>query len=178
MVLMTNEYNQHGKRCTRVMLEEMSFLVDRTTEQVLDDSLKYIGFSLKGATEGAKSILGNRNLCPLIVNPYKGICLFPNKSPRSEDCIWFNPEHIVKTIPIGKKTEVYFRNGYSIIVDSKLFHFNTKIQQATQLKRSSVERGLNPNQKTFILEPKKELQLSRNNNGKYNFHILNDEKKE
>lgn len=117
MLLMMGEYNEHGKLCTRVMVEKRSFLVDRTPKQVLDDSLKYIGFNLEGAIAGAKSILGKKSMCPVIVNPYQEISLFPTKSPKQADCIWFNPEHIHNTKPSGKKTEVYFNNGNSIITD-------------------------------------------------------------
>ncbi|WP_420489778.1 competence protein ComK [Neobacillus drentensis] len=43
--------------------------------------------------------------CPVMVNPYQGVCLFPIKSPKKQECIWFNPQHIEKTKRIGNKTE-------------------------------------------------------------------------
>ncbi len=175
-VLMMGEYDRYGKLCTRVMAGRSSFLVDRTPLQLLDDTLISIGYNLRGAMSGAKSILGKKMKCPFIVNPYLGICLFPSKSPNRVDCIWFNPEQILKTIPMGDKTKVELRNGVSIIVESKCSFFNNKIQAANQLLNISLERGHHPAPIIFYLEPKKELQLSKEETGKYNFDALEEEK--
>ena len=171
------EYNQYGKLCARVMAGMSSFLVDKSPLHLLDDSLTYIGFDLRGAMVGAKVILGKKMRCPIIVNPYLGIYLFPNKSPYKADCIWFNPDHIVKTKAIGSKTEVELSNGYSMIVDTKLTSFNTMIQTANQLIQISKNRGNHPSPITFFLEPKRDLPLSKGKTGKYNFNDL-EEKQE
>lgn len=177
MILMMGEYDQFGKLCARVMAGKSSFLVDRTPLHLLNDTLTYIGFDLRGAMTGAKSILGKKIKCPIIVNPYLGICLFPNKSPQKADCIWFNPEHIITTTAMGNETKVELSNGYSIRVDSKLSAFNEKIQTANQLIRLSMDRGNHPGPVTCYLEPKKGHQLSKEKTGKYNFSSLEDEQK-
>lgn len=169
------EYDQYGKLCTRAMAGKSSFLVDRSPLKILDDTLKNIGFDLRGAMAGAKFLLNKKVKCPIMVNPYQGIYLFPNKSPFKKECIWFNPEHIVKTKAVGKKTIVEFSNGHSILLDSKLPNFNSKIQSANQLKRLSIERGTNQNPITFYLA-KDNNQLIKEKAGKYNFGVLEDEK--
>jgi competence protein ComK len=175
--LITGEYDQFGKHCTRVMAGKSSFLVDSTPLQLLDETLTYIGFDLRGAITGAKTILGKRAKCPIILNPYQGICLFPSKSPNKIDCIWFNPDHIVKTKARGNTTEVFLSNGYSIIVDCKRTNFNNKIEAAHQLKRLSEERGHHQGQIQFYLEPSKKHQLSKMKSGKYNFDVLIEDEK-
>ncbi|MFF2449923.1 competence protein ComK [Neobacillus sp. NPDC058068] len=177
MILMMGEYDQIGKLCARVVAGKSSFLVDRPPLHLLNDTLTYIGFDLKGAMTGAKSILGKKKKCPIIVNPYLGISLFPNKSPQKVDCIWFNPEHIIKTTAMGNETKVELSNGYSIRVDSKSSTFNDKIQTAKHLIRLSMERGNHPGPVTFYLEPKEGRQLSKEKTGKYNFSSLEDEQK-
>jgi len=172
VILMTGEYNKHGKLCARIMIGSETLLVDRTPVQLLDDTLKYIGFELKGAIKGAKDIIGNKYLCPVIVNPYKDICFFPIKSPKKEDCIWFNPDHIVKTKARGYKTVVELSNGLSMIVDLKLHSFNNKMQTAIQLKQISNDRGNHPKPITFFLVPEKRKLLSKAATGKYNFGSL------
>ncbi|WP_312473245.1 competence protein ComK [Neobacillus sp.] len=176
-ILMMGEYNRYGKLCARVMAGKSAFLVNRTPLQLLDDTLTYIGFDLKGAMMGAKSVLDKKVKCPIIVNPYLGICLFPNKSPHKVDCIWFNPEHIVKTTAVGIKTKVELSNGYTIMVDSKLSSFNDKIDTANRLIRISMKRGNHPNPIIFYLEPRKEHQLTKEETGKYNFEALEEEQK-
>lgn len=175
MILMTGEYDNYGKLCTRVMTEKRAFLVDRIPKQVLDDSLKYIGFDLKGAITGAKSLLDIKSMCPIIVNPYQKVSLFPTKSPKQADCIWFNPEHIYKTKAIDTMTEVYFTNGYSITVDVRRSSFIAKMENARRLVQISAERGMHPGFKSLYLEPRKEhRRLTKGKSGKYNFHIFED----
>ncbi|MBV7509466.1 competence protein ComK [Bacillus sp. sid0103] len=172
MILLTGEYDGYGKLCARVMAGGSSFLVDRTPLQLLDDTLTYIGYDLRGATASAKLILGERTRCPIIVNPYLGICLFPNKSPNKADCIWFNPEHILRTRAMGYKTEVELSNGHTIIVDSRLTFFNSKIHKANQLMQISMKRGNQPGPTHFYLEPQKRQPLTKEKTGKYNFSSL------
>jgi len=172
VILMTGEYNNHGMFCARVMIGGQTLLVNRSPLQVIDDTLKYIGFDFKGAIKGTKNILGNIILCPIIVNPYKGICLFPYKSSRLEDCVWFNPDHIVKTKALGCKTEIELSNGVSIIIDLKRYYFINKIETALQLKKISSERGKHPHPLSYFNASEKQKQITRLKEGKYNFTTL------
>ncbi|HEY2421612.1 MAG TPA: competence protein ComK [Neobacillus sp.] len=174
MILMMGEYDSYGKLCARVMKGETSFLIDRSPLHLLNDALMYIGFDLRGAMAGAKRILDKRSMCPIMVNPYQGICLFPSHSPFNADCIWFNPEHIVTTKAVGRKTKVELSNGHSILIDQRLYAFNDKLQTAIQLKRISRTRGNHPSLMTYFVVPKKGLQLSKEETGKYNFGILDE----
>ena len=146
------------------------------TLTLLDDTLTYIGYDLRGAVSSAKLILGERMRNPIIVNPYLGICLFPNMSPRKAECIWFNPEHIVRTIAMGNKTEVELSNGHTIIVDTKLSNFNNKIHKANKLKQIAMKRGNQPGPILFYLESQNKHQLTKEKTGKYNFSNLEDNK--
>ncbi|MCM3118447.1 competence protein ComK [Neobacillus sp. MER 74] len=178
MILLTGEYDGYGKLCSRVMAGGASFLVNRSPLQILDDTLIYIGYDLRGAMGSAKIILGERSRCPIIVNPYQGICLFPNNSPNNADCIWFNPEHIVRTKAMGRnQTEVELSNGHSIIVDSRLTSFNNKIHKANKLMQISMKRGNQPGPILFYFESPKGHQLTKEKTGKYNFSNLEDNQK-
>lgn len=174
MFFMMGEYDQRGKLCARVVTGNKSYLVDRSCLQIINDSLNSIGYDLKGAITGAKSILGDRMMCPILVNPYQGICLFPNKSPRKDDCIWFNTDHIVNTKAFGSRTIIEFSNYHTILVDSKLVSFNNKMQIANQLKQISAQRGNHPTSMTFYLKPKKGLNFTKDATGSYNFIELNE----
>ncbi len=175
LAFMVGEYDQRGKLCARVVTDEKSFLVDRSCLQILNDSLNCIGYDLKGAIRGTRCILGNhRMMCPIMVNPYLGICLFPTKSPQKDACIWFNPDHIVNTKASGNKTIIELSNGHTILVDSKLFSFNNKLQIANQLKQITSQRGNHPTSMTFHLKPKKGLTFSKDDTGSYNFIELEE----
>lgn len=169
IIMMVGEYDANGRLCSRVMIGSESILVERTPLQLMDDTLKYISFNLSGAYKGAKDILGDIRLCPVIVNPYQDVCLFPIISTQKDDCLWFNPQHIVKTKRIGYKTEVELSNGISIMVDLRIHSFNSKMQTALQLWKLSKDRGNTHNPMIFHHEPKKPHQLAKLKNGKYNF---------
>ncbi|MBT2658614.1 competence protein ComK [Bacillus sp. ISL-18] len=172
IILMTGEYNHHGLFCARIMIGGQTLLVNRSPIQVIDDTLKYIGFDLKGAIKGSKYLLGNSYMCPIMVNSYKGICLFPYKSSRKEDCVWFNPDHIVKTKSRGCKTEVELSNGVSIIIDLKRNFFINKIEAAQKLKKISSERGNHPHPLSYFKASEEQKQITWLKEGKYNFSSL------
>lgn len=169
-ILIKGEYGLHGKLFTRVMVENGSFLVNKPPRQVLDETLHHIGFNLKGAVSGARSILQRTRKCPIILNPYQGVCMFPMMSLRKEENIWFNPVQIKHTRAIGCRTEVYFYNGHSIIVDSKLKPINDKITLAKQLIDISSQNG-NGSIPPF-LESKNGHQLIKDSMGHYHFDLL------
>ncbi|MCM3569338.1 competence protein ComK [Neobacillus mesonae] len=177
MIMLMKEYDQNGKRCSRVVEGRTAFLVDLSPIQLLDANLRAIGYDLKGAVNGSKFILGQTMMCPIIVNPYLKICLFPTKSPKSEDCIWFNPDHIVKPTAIGSKTQVELSNGYCLTVNLRLPSFKAKMHTAEKLMRLSEERGTHPGTTYFYLKPPKDHQLIKEKSGKYNFKALEKEEK-
>ena len=154
-VCMQGEYDQRGELCSRVTEGKINFLVDQSPVEIIDATLKYIGFDLKGAKSGARAILGNVKMCPIMVHSALNICLFPHKSSTNHDAIWFNVDHIVQTRRLGKKTQVDLSNGVSMIIDSTITAFNAKITIAKQLKDITGKRnqppmkGLNKNRKFF-----------------------------
>lgn len=174
-VLLMGEYALSGKLCTRIMEGERSFLVDKTPLKVLNTTLNYIGFDLKGAIEGAKMILGKTSMVPIMLNPIQGICMFPTISPDKDDCIWFNPKHIVKTTAVGRRTIVELSNSCSIIVEMREPTFNNKVQIAEQLCRITTQRAQNEITSLY-LEPKKSHKIIKEKTGKYNFDVLKKKK--
>ncbi|MGX6444036.1 competence protein ComK [Neobacillus sp. K501] len=146
--------DRRGKKCTLVMEFNRVFIVERSPLEILDDSIRCIGFDLKGALDSSKLIIGNNVMCPVMINHIHSICVFPDKSYKHVDTIWFNPNQILRTLSLKRKTHVEFRNGLSLIVDSKLYAFNHKWKSAEQLRKITVENAQNPVSSYFV-EPKK-----------------------
>lgn len=174
-ILLAGEYAHQGMHCTRVMEERTILLVGQPPKRAINDSLKYIGSSLKGATESARFLLGIRKLCPIMVNPSLDICLFPVHSPDFEFNIWFNPEHILRVVAKKCRSLIYLSNGLYIEVDLKLPLLNTRIHNANQLRKITTYNS--QGQLQLCGEPKRELLLTKEKNGHYNFHILEKEEK-
>jgi competence protein ComK len=137
-------YDRNAKLCTLVRELNRTFVVDKAPLEILSDSIRCIGFDLRGAMKTARWLLGNKHMCPIMVNPIHKICVFPDKSAKHADTIWFNPYHIARTNTENRKTKVGFTNGLTITVPSKLYSFNHKLQTAEQFIKMTVENGSNP----------------------------------
>lgn len=152
MMYMVGHYDRNGKLCTLVKEVNRFIIVDQSPLQVLEYSIKCIGFDLKGALSSSKWILGEMKMYPVMVNPIQKICLFPIRSLKHHDTLWFNPAHIKRTNGVKRKTEIEFKNGQTLVVHSRISAFNHKLQTADQLKNLTIEIGKNPI--VFVLEPK------------------------
>jgi competence protein ComK len=150
---MVGFFDRNANPCTLVRETERIFVVERSPLEILDDSIRCIGFNLKGAMETAKSLLGNKQMCPVMVNPVYQICVFPIKSSKYIDTIWFNPNHIARTLSFKLNTQVEFTNGITIMVTSKLYSFNNKLQIAEQFRNMMIGRAVKP--ASFKQGPKK-----------------------
>jgi competence protein ComK len=147
-------YDRYGKLCTLVRELDQTFIIDIEPLNILEDSIKCIGYDLKGAIASAKWILGNIHMPPVMINPIQSICVFSNKSANNEQTIWFNPSHIVRTTSYQKKTYIEFTNSIALIVHCSVSIFNNKLQNAIQLRNITTEMGNNPRFMSMILDPR------------------------
>ncbi|MDQ0201917.1 competence protein ComK [Neobacillus ginsengisoli] len=152
LMCMVGVYDRNGKTCTIVREVNKTFIVDKSPLEILEISIKSIGFNLKGAMATSKWFLGDIHMCPVMVNPILKICLFPIQSAKRVDTMWFNPDHIHRTNSFYRKTNVKFKNGFHMLVNSKLSSFNNKLKIAEQYQEITVEAGKNPT--AFLLESK------------------------
>jgi competence protein ComK len=143
-MFMAGIYDRNAKLCTLVTELTSTFIVDKAPLEILNDSIRCIGFDLRGAMETARFLLGNKNMCPVMVNPVHKICVFPDKCSKHNDTKWFNPIHITKTNSMNKQTNVEFTNGMTITVPIKLYYFNNRLQTAEQFRNMTVVLENNP----------------------------------
>ena len=150
---MVGYYDRQAKLCTLVKELHKTFIVDRSPLEILNDSIRCIGFDLRGAMETAKWLLGNKYMCPVMVNPIHRICVFPDKSTKNPHTMWFNPYHIARTKSFNQKAQIDFTNGLSITHPSTLYSFNQKLQTAEQFRKMIIKIDNDPF--SFKEDPKK-----------------------
>ena len=150
---MVGYYDRQAKLCTLVNELNRTFIVDRSPLQVLNDSIRCIGFDLRGAMETAKWLLGNKYMCPVMVNPVYRICVFPDKSSKNPCAMWFNPCHITRTKSFNHKAQIDFTNGLSITHSLSLNTLNQKLQIADQFRKLISKMDNDPF--SFKEDPKK-----------------------
>jgi competence protein ComK len=154
---MMGHYDRFGKLCTQITEADRTFIVDKSPLEVLNDSIRGIGFDLRGALETSKWLLGDVHMCPIMVNPIHQIVLFPTRSPKHEDTIWLNPYPIKRTTSNNRKTHITFHNNTTLIVPVRLSSFNSKLKTAEQLRDMTVELATKPY--TFVLQPNKRRRI-------------------
>lgn len=155
MMYMFGFPDRNAKVCSLVRASDSVFIVDRSPKEIMDDSLISIGFNLKGAMDTSKIIIPDTKMHPVMINHIHNICVFPDKSHKHIDAIWFNPDHILRTHSSKRKTKIEFRNRFILMNDSKLFSFNNKWKGAEQLSRITIENAKNP--QSYIIEPPKKV---------------------
>lgn len=156
-VLLTAVNDHKGRVFSKIIEGEKSFNVTMRPMVLIDSSLNYYCSSLKGAWEGSRSILGDINMLPIIINSQLDIFWFPCSSPNLPECLWFALEHVVKTDKVGiYQTKVQLSFGHTIIVDMKKRRFDTKLQRAAQLRYAHTKRLKEP--RFFIQGSDKRIQ--------------------
>lgn len=148
-------YDRNGMLCTIVIETNKTFIVNTDPLTILENSINCIGYNLKGAIASSKWILGNIHMPPVMINPIQSICVFSDKSAKNAQTIWFNPAHIVRTTSYKKKTYIEFTNGTTLIIHCSISAFNTKLQNAMQLRNITTEMGKNPTSMSMIIDPSK-----------------------
>lgn len=140
-MLFIPRYNEYGEQSTHVIEQGKEWFVNLSPTKLMNDCLGYYGASLKGASDGAKKVLGNMHMCPILVNGKSGLYWFSTKSQHQQDCVWFALHHVKGYTSVGsKETKVTLSNGVQIIVNVSLYSFKGRVQKAYELKGTLEER--------------------------------------
>lgn len=169
-VLLTGEYDQLGKLCTRVIEGKESFLVKMKPMDIINNTLLGLGSDFRGCRESSKKILGSTHMCPIKINCRQGIWLFPTKSFNDDYCVWFSLNHVKRTKAKGvRKTKVYLSFGHTFTLDMKESSFNNKRQKAEDLRVEMLKNSRGP--LTFYIEERKQGLSIREDEGRNPYRI-------
>lgn len=162
-------FDQYGNLFTHVMERNADYYVEMEPKALMNRCLGYYGTSLRGAYDGAKTVLGNIKMCPVLMSAKLELYWFSTKSPNQKDCVWFALHHIKDYIETDEKqTKVMLSNGSDMIIDVSLYVFNEKIQRAYQLKGKLEERS---KLSLFITKESRAQYQIRKKAGVFNYEI-------
>ncbi|NLM62987.1 MAG: hypothetical protein GX190_01550 [Mollicutes bacterium] len=120
---------------SKVIEDDETFIVERPTPKVIDDSCRYFGSSYIGRFEGSKNFLGRTIYkSPIIIEETNEIIFFPTGSARSSDCSWICLKKIERFEKKDNQTLVYFKNGSSITVPIRYASFQNQVLRASRLE--------------------------------------------
>jgi competence protein ComK len=118
---------------SRIIEETETFLVNKNTTDIIDDSCKYFGSSYLGRHEGTKRLIGINYKSPIIVEETKEIIFFPTSSPRFNDCHWISLDKVVKHEKSDRGSIITFVNGEKIEINISSLSLENQILRATKL---------------------------------------------
>lgn len=118
---------------SRIIEEKESFLVSKSTTDIIDDSCKYFGSSYLGRHEGTKRLIGINYKSPIIVEESRELIFLPTSSPRFNDCHWLSLDKIKEHIQSLRGSIVKFTNGEEIEINISKSSLENQILRATKL---------------------------------------------
>ncbi|MRH43942.1 hypothetical protein GH741_14965 [Aquibacillus halophilus] len=116
-------------------------LCKQTPNQILRDSCLRSGSTIEGRREATKKILGTNKKLPLTVNPGEGIYLIPTEAVKSKGCAWISYNQIKLTSAKGNLTEITFKDGSTLIVDTSKKPFD-QLMNRTERIIVYINRGI------------------------------------
>lgn len=135
-ILFYGVYYENGELYTFVVHDEEVFLVAMPPMKLIDKTLMSYGSSFKGAIKSSQLLLGeNRKMYPIKIDSSLDIWIFPTKSYKKENCVWFALNHVLDTKPRGVQlTKVFLTNGHTIELAMKESAFREKRRNTDELK--------------------------------------------
>ncbi|RDW18508.1 competence protein [Oceanobacillus arenosus] len=129
------EKGRNGETITRVLEEEVEYVVDFSPSKVIDYACKFFGSSLKGRQEGTLDICGITHKAPVSVDPISGMYFFPTTSPKNLKCSWIAHSHIDQINKAGENsTEFVFKNGKKIKLQVSYGSMLNQVQRTAQYR--------------------------------------------
>lgn len=119
---------------TLVYENNNSNLINKQIINIMDNSCKYYGSSLKGRIEGTNYLLGSIYKAPIIISEKKEIIMFPTSSFNSDDCTWINYNWIDNYYCNGGRTIICFKNGLKIELNISPKVINNQILRSSRLE--------------------------------------------
>lgn len=125
---------QKDKSNTKVYEVNNEYIINRNVNNIIDESCKNFGSTLKGRIDGTSKLTGIRYKAPIVISEYLSIIMIPTSSTRSKICNWINLNYIKKIIKTNdNKCAINFINGKTIKFNISYFIMQNQITKATRL---------------------------------------------
>lgn len=135
------------KNKTEIFEENNHFFVDKSANEIMEDSCAYFGSSLSGRQKGTEKLIGISYKAPVIVEESKEMIYFPTLSPRRDACSWIALQKINRYYRFGDKMVIEFKNGSQVVLNISYGILDNQVLRATRLE--SVLRSRKNEKKSF-----------------------------
>ena len=119
-----------------------SFVINKPTLKIVEESCEYFGSSLEGRQIGTSKLVGFTHKVPIIIEESFDLIFFPTLSPKNEECVWLSYEHIFKPDCFKDKTILELKNGKKILVDVSTPVIHNQLYRCSRLKETLSYRKI------------------------------------
>ena len=111
-----------------------TFVIDKSANQIMEESCEYFGSSLAGRQKGTINLIGVSHKAPIIVEETKEMIFFPTTSPRLSNCSWISLKNIEKYYRHKNKLIIEFKNKKKVELDISYGIIDNQVLRATKLE--------------------------------------------
>lgn len=119
---------------SEVIEDNDTFIINKCSTKIVDDSCKFFGSSLDGRQEGTKNLIGVNYKAPIIVEETNDVIFFPTNSPRIVDCAWISLNNLENYKKNDNKTQILFKNGKTIDISISYGSLENQVLRSTRLE--------------------------------------------
>ena len=143
-----------GTEAAKIIEGKGTYLLEKKTYEVMEDSCAYYGSTYDGRLKGTKMILGSNYKLPIVIEDSNDIIFFPTNGNHNDNCSWISLKHVEKYVPYKGYTKVTFDSGKTIIVKMSCSSFETQLFRAMRLRQilnDRYDRGKKSSSKEKII---------------------------
>ncbi len=119
---------------SKVYETEEEYVINQSSNKIIENNCKYYGSSYKGRCEGTKYLTGIKSKFPIIVEESRDMIFFPTGSFRNNNNCWLSLKHIKSYNKTIFGCDVTFCNDKKIPIDISLYSLDNQYYRATMLK--------------------------------------------
>lgn len=119
---------------TRVYETDNTFIVNKDTYTIMEESCGYYGSSLMGRKKGTENLIGNVYRAPIIVEESQELIFFPTTSYNNKNCTWLKFNEVDRYYYKGSRLIVELKNGSKIVLDTTYGVIDNQILRSSRLE--------------------------------------------
>ena len=130
-----------GKGKTRVYESASSFIVKKSSLNIIESSCLFFGSSYEGRKDGTKALIGIDMKVPIVVEDSRNIIFFPTSSCIRESSIWISYQNLLRYNKFNDiSTDLYFQSNVHIRIGCKYSLVDNQIIRCIKLEKMLLNR--------------------------------------
>ena len=129
-----------SNKITIVYEKYNNFIINQSTDNILNNSCKYYGSTFEGRKIASASLLNVNYKVPIIIEESSNLIFFPTSSIKNKNCSWISLNNIDRYERNYRGSKIYFNSGKTIIIPISYGILNNQILRSSRLNFLFKER--------------------------------------